>query len=80
MQYANISTDYDTMKELLIQGCELSGKYGFPKLEAVHISPKDTVDFRESFSRKIKNWRELAINFYVDDFKFNGCWSVPENI
>lgn len=77
MPYSNISTDYDMMKELFIQGCELSGKYGFPELEPVNCNPPDTVDFRESYSRKIKNWRELAINFYVDDVKFNGCWNNP---
>lgn len=78
MPYENISTDYDTMKELIIQGCDLSGMYGFPQLAEVHMSPADTVDFRESFSRKIKNWRDLAINFYIDDFKFGGCWSRPQ--
>lgn len=77
MPYANITTDYDTLHELIIQGCELSGKYGFPELPAVHVKPIDTVDFRESFSRKIKNWRELSICFYIDDFKFGGCWSNP---
>lgn len=77
MPYANITTDYDTMHELIIQGCELSGKYGFPELPSVHIEPENTVDFRESYSRKIKNWRELTINFYIDDFKYGGCWSNP---
>lgn len=77
MPYSNISTDFDMMKELYIQGCELSGTYGFPELSPVYSSPSQTVDFRESFSRKIKNWRELAINFYIDDYKFNGCWNNP---
>lgn len=77
MGYRNITTDFDVMKEIFIQGCELSGEYGFPVLSKVNCNPKDTVDFRESFSRKIKNWRELSINFYIDDFKFNSCFNNP---
>lgn len=63
-------TAFDVMKEFLIYGAELEGRYQIPVLPAVNLTPKDTVDFRESFSRKIKNHRELNVNFYCDDEKF----------
>ena len=60
-----IHTAYDVMKEFLITNADLDGKYGIPKIPKTFIHPgKDTVDFAESFSRKIKNHRELDVNFY----------------
>ena len=51
-----IHTAYDVMKEFLITDAELVGQYGIPKIPKTFIHPgKDTVDFAESFSRKIKN-------------------------
>ena len=66
-----IHTAYDVMKEFLITDAELVGQYGIPKIPKTFIHPgKNTVDFAESFSRKIKNHRELDVNFYVDDVQF----------
>ena len=57
-----IHTAYDVMKEFLITDADLDGKYGIPKIPKTFIHPgKDTVDFAESFSRKIKNHRELDV-------------------
>lgn len=68
-------TAFDVMKQYLIQNATLVGKYDIPMLPPVNIIPKETVDFRESFSRKIKNHRELNVNFYIDDEKFESLYS-----
>lgn len=74
-----IHTAYDVMKEFLITDADLEGKYGIPKIPKTFIHPgKDTVDFSESFSRKIKNHRELDVNFYVDDVQFQRLWNQPD--
>lgn len=74
-----IHTAYDVMKEFLITDADLEGKYGIPKIQKTFIHPgKDTVDFTESFSRKIKNHRELDVNFYVDDVQFQRLWNQPD--
>lgn len=73
-----IHTAYDVMKEFLITDADLDGKYEIPKIPKTFIHPgKDTVDFAESFSRKIKNHRELDVNFYVDDVQFQRLWNQP---
>lgn len=63
--YDGIHTAFDVMKEFLITGAELEPKYGIPILPAVNLRPADTVDFGESFSRRIKNHRELNVNFLL---------------
>lgn len=74
-----IHTAYDVMKEFLITDADIDGKYGIPKIPKTFIHPgKDTVDFAESFSRKIKNHRELDVNFYVDDVQFQRLWNQPD--
>lgn len=74
-----IHTAYDVMKEFLITDAELVGQYGIPKIPKTFIHPgKDTVDFAESFSRKIKNHRELDVNFYVNDVQFQRLWNQPD--
>lgn len=76
--YDGIHTAFDVMKEFLIAGAELEPKYGIPILPAVNLHPVDTVDFGESFSRKIKNHRELNCNFYVDDNVFQRFFNQPD--
>lgn len=76
--YGGIHTAFDVMKEFLIAGAELEPEYGIPILPAVNLRPADTVDFGESFSRKIKNHRELNCNFYVDDNVFQRFWNNPD--
>lgn len=46
--YTHISTENDIMKESLIYGAELEGKYGFPALDPFDAAPDKTVDFRRS--------------------------------
>ena len=72
------STDFDVMKEFLIYGCELDGKYDIPKLPPINIHPTETVDFAESFSRKIKDYKKLTVNFYITDAQFTRLWNNPQ--
>ncbi len=77
MRYIRFSTANDVMKEFLIYGAELTDM-GFPKLPAVNMIPDDTVDFGESFSRKLKGHKWLNVNFYIDDEKFERLYSSPD--
>ena len=78
--YNSVHTSFDVMKEFLIQGCELDGKYQIPMIPACNLDylPEDSIDFEESFSRKIKNHRKLNVNFYIDDTKFTRFWNNPD--
>lgn len=78
--YNDIHTAFDVMKEFLIIGAELDGKYQIPILPPCNFDyyPEDSIDFEESFSRKIKNHRELNVNFYIDDTKFTRLWNNPD--
>ena len=70
-------TAYDTMNEQMLTGAELDGKYQIPMMDRyVDEIPQDTVDFKDSFSRKIKNHRELSINFYIHDCEFEKLWNI----
>ena len=78
--YNNCHTAFDVMKEFLITGAELDGKYQLPMIPACNLDylPEDSIDFEESFSRKIKNHRKLNVNFYIDDVKFTRIWNNPD--
>lgn len=75
--YNNCHTAFDVMKEFLITGAELDGKYQIPMIPACNLDylPENSIDFEESFSRKIKNHRKLNVNFYIDDVKFTRLWN-----
>ena len=78
--YNSVHTSFDVMKEFLITGCELTEKYQFPVIPKCTLDtmPEDSIDFEESFSRKIKNHRKLNVNFYIDDVKFTRIWNNPD--
>lgn len=78
--YNNCHTAFDVMKEFLITGAELDGKYQIPMIPACNLDylPEDSIDFEESFGRKIKNHRKMNVNFYIDDVKFNRLWNNPD--
>ena len=78
--YNSVHTSFDVMKEFLITGCELTEKYQFPIIPQCTLDniPEDSIDFEESFSRKIKNHRKLNVNFYIDDTKFTRFWNNPD--
>ena len=61
-------TAYDVMREYMIEGAELDGPYQFPMMPRYTGRPgTDTVDFKDSFDRRIKNHRDLTVNFYIHD-------------
>ena len=69
-------TAYDVMREYMITGAELDGKYQIPMMERYTGHPgEDTVDFKDSFSPKIKNHRKLTVNFYIHDYEFEKIWN-----
>ncbi len=83
--YDAVHTSFDVMKEFLITGSELTEEYQIPKIPPCQLDtlPEDSIDFEESFSRKIKNHRKLNVNFYIDDTKFTskpGIWTPVKPI
>lgn len=78
--YDSCHTSFDVMKEFLIYGAELDGKYQIPMMPPCHLEsmPEDSIDFGESFGRKIKNHRKINVNFYIDDVKFTRLWNNPD--
>lgn len=78
--YDAVHTSFDVMKEFLITGAELDGKYQIPMVPSCQLDymPEDSIDFEESFSRKIKGHRKLNVNFYVEDAKFLKLWNNPD--
>ena len=78
--YDGYHTAFDVMKEFLILGSELYGKYQIPIIPACNLTrdPKDSIDFEESFNKKIKNHKNLNVNFYIDDCKFLRVWNSPD--
>lgn len=74
-----IHTAYDVMREYMITGAELDGKYQIPMVERyLDHAGSDTVDFKDSFSHKIKNHRDLTVNFYIHDCEFEKIWNNPD--
>lgn len=77
IMYNSINTDFDTMKEYLIYGAELDGEYGFAKIPPINILPNETIDFDSSLNRNLKGHKNLNVNFYISDIKFqrlfNNC-------
>ena len=72
-------TAYDVMREYMIEGAELDGPYQFPMMPRYTGRPgTDTVDFKDSFDRRIKNHRELTVNFYIHDNEFEKIWNCPD--
>ncbi len=78
--YNGCHTSFDVMKEFLILGSELDGKYQIPIIPkcTIDYTPEDSIDFEGSFSRKIKNHRKINVNFYIDDTKFTRLWNNPD--
>lgn len=63
----------------MIEGAELDGPYQFPMMPRYTGRPgTDTVDFKDSFDRRIKNHRDLTVNFYIHDNQFEKIWNCPD--
>lgn len=76
VSYDYVLTEYDVMKEYLIQGAELS-ESGYPVLEPINEIPEQTIEFDMSFDRKFKAHNDCNLNFYSDDFRFLKIWNDP---
>jgi hypothetical protein len=76
MDKYNIFGKIDTMKENLILGAELVGKYDFPKLKPVNYIPGDVVPFSRATMEK--NCQKKWIHFFVDDDKFERVFAQPD--
>lgn len=77
MIYSGFTTDYDLMKEELIQGAELTDYWNFPILDSFHGTITKTVSFKESFQNKFTDHENSNLNFFEDDWKFNQIWNNP---
>lgn len=66
------------MHEYLIQGADLDGEFGIPKLSPIQITPTAAVDFVLSKSPKLRDHRNTTVNFYIDDKSFLQVWNHPE--
>lgn len=76
MLYQHISTQKDVMKETLICGAELDGKYGFPALKYNASIPERTVDLNRS--KKLIKVKDLNLNFFIHDYMLNPVWNNPD--
>lgn len=77
MRYYGYTTDFDVMKEELIQGAELTDYWNFPILEPYHGSAENTVSFRKSFEKSFSDCDHTNLNFFEDDHYFNSLWNSP---
>lgn len=74
--YTHIGTENDVMRESLIYGAELDGKYGMPMLKPFNATPSKTVDFHRS--KKLKDVKKLNLNFFVHDYMLNPVFLNPD--
>lgn len=81
MQFTHISTENDIMKESLIYGAELTGKYGFPVLEPFNTTLDKTVDFHRSKKlidvKKLKIRADLTALMHFFNWFFKCLFCIP---
>lgn len=81
MQFTHISMENDIMKESLICGANLDGKYGFPMLNPFNITPDKTVDFHRSKKlidvKKLKIGAVLIAPMHIFDRFFKRFFYIP---
>lgn len=72
-------TAYDVMREYMITNAELDGEYDIPMMHRFIDAPgENTIDFTGSFDRRLKNHKNLNVNFYIHDNEFEKIWSRPD--
>lgn len=67
--------DRNNFKLNLIEGAELVGRYGFPKLRRSEYVPQKLAPF--NFAKTLKETENICIHFFVDDFQFERIWNYP---
>lgn len=77
MGYCGYTTDFDIMKEELIQGAELTDYWNFPILKPYHGSAFKTISFRKSFEKSFDDYGNTNLNFFEDDHYFQSLWNSP---
>lgn len=75
MKYEKICIPNDPLKERYIQGAELVGKYGFPKLDPVHAYLEDLRPVAFPMAKSEKKPRECVAHFFVMDDTFERVWA-----
>lgn len=73
--YCSINTKNDVIKEGYILNSELSGEYGFPKLNAVHAVLDDVRPIPFNSASKEKRPRECVCHFFIEDMAFERLWN-----
>ncbi len=59
----------------LIEGAELVGKYGFPKLRSTNYVPHDMIPFNMAKTERYPEHKWL--HFFIDDYQFERVWNYP---
>lgn len=77
MIYNGFTTDYDLMKEELIQCAELTDYWNFPVLDSFRGTVEKTVSFKESLRKSFNDFENCNLNFFEDDYYYNGIWNNP---
>lgn len=77
MIYDGYTTDFDLMKEQLIQGAELTDYWNFPVVEPFCGKITKTVSFKESFNKTFTDYSNTNLNFFEDDCNFAQIWNNP---
>jgi len=60
----------------LVEGTELVGRYGFPKLQRTSAIPHDLVPFNMALTEKKP--QNKWVHFFIDDYQFERVWNFPE--
>lgn len=77
MIYTGYTTNYDLMKEELIQGAELTDYWNFPIMDSFHGTIEKTVSFKESLSKSFTDHESCNLNFFEDDYYYSAIWTNP---
>lgn len=59
----------------LIEGAELVGTYGFPRLLPVAKLPQELIPFNAALTER--NPGRKWVHFFIDDYQFERVWSAP---
>jgi len=76
----SICTVNDTLRERLILGAELTGKYDFPVIDPVIANVDGLKSVPINYASKERNPRNAMLHMFVDDYKFDGMWSTPDKM
>lgn len=71
-------TKNDILKEKIIFGAELAGKYEFPCVPCAYGSVKATKAVPFNACRSEKNPKQALAHFFIDDMAFERVWNQPE--